>query len=119
MPFLSPQFIWPPDSSVVTNALLPMFGAVGLMLLLAVGDCVITLHLRENVAHLIKCEMRRYSRPALLKLLRLGYFAFLACACIAIALWTQGLSLAWACLALAVFTSCGVYRERRNNRRQS
>jgi hypothetical protein len=23
---LSPQFIWPPDSSVVTNALFPMFG---------------------------------------------------------------------------------------------
>jgi hypothetical protein len=109
---LSPQFMWPPDSTMVTNALLPMFGAVGLMLLLALGDGVITLYLRENVSHLIKFEIRRYVRPALLKLLRLGYYAFLACACAAVALWTHvylwhGHVWPWLFSLLAVFIANG------------
>lgn len=86
---LAPRLLWGPESSIATNALLPMFIAVGFMLFLAVTDLTITTFLNDHVAHYVKWEVRPHVRRVLLLLLRLAYHGYLICAGAAIGLWTH------------------------------
>lgn len=110
---LAPDLLWPPDSTIVTNALLPMFVAVGFMLALATVDAIVTLQLNEHVAHLIKFEVRPHARRFLLRLLKLGHYAFLFFGCASVALWTHvyfwhGQIWTWLFSIVAVFFANGV-----------